>query len=66
MKEQSFGMLKKNFPISPFLKKQLQLDKSNLNRWHLEAPSLMLKKLNEEAADDDNRYRNIDKPLPLL
>ena len=59
-------MLKKDFTISPFLKKQLQLDKNNLNRWHLEAPSLMLKKLNDEAADDDNRYRNIDKPLPLL
>ena len=66
MKEQSFGMLNIDYPISPFFKTQLQIDKNNLNRWRLEAPSQMLKKLNEEAADDDNRYRNIDKPLPLL
>ena len=66
MKEKFFGILEKDSPLSPFLKRQVQIDKSNLNRWRIEAPSLMLKKLNEEAADDDHRYRNIDKPLPLL
>ncbi len=51
---------------SRVLKVQAQIDKSNLDEWRLAAPSQMLKRLNDEAAEGDNRYRNTDKPSPLL
>ena len=51
---------------SRLLKEQVQLDKSNLDEWRLAAPSQMLKRLNDEAAEGDNRYRNTVKPSPLL
>jgi hypothetical protein len=52
--------------ISRFLKMKVQIDITNLNRWRRAAPSRMLKKLNDEAAESDWRYRNIDRPFPLL
>lgn len=48
------------------LKTQERIDISNLNEWRLAIPFNMLRKLNEDAADNDVRYRNIDKPQPLL
>lgn len=67
MKEKiSSEILEKASVISPFSKRQVQTDINNLNKWRLEAPSQMLKKLNDEAAESDDRYRNIDKPFPLL
>jgi hypothetical protein len=67
MKKQMFlGTSQKVPGIPHFLKRQAQMDIKNLNKWRLAAPLQMLKKLNNEAADNDYRYRNVDKPFPLL
>jgi hypothetical protein len=52
--------------MSNFLKIQTQVDLNNLAKWRLAMPNQTLKKLNDEAAQSDHRYRNIDKPFPLL
>jgi hypothetical protein len=52
--------------VSRFFKMKVRIDLNNLNRWRRNAPSRMLKKLNDEAADSACRYRNVDKPSPLL
>jgi hypothetical protein len=51
---------------SRLLKEQAQIDKHNLDEWSLAASSQMLNWLNDEAAENDDRYRNVDKPPPLL
>jgi hypothetical protein len=52
--------------IPNLINTQFQIDLNNLNNWRIEAPSQMLKALNKEAAEDDDRYRNTPKPFPLL
>ena len=60
------GMLGKLSRISNLINAQIKIDINNLQNWRLEAPSQMLKALNKEAAEDDDRYRNTPKPFPLL
>ena len=52
--------------ISRFVKANIQIRINNLKEWRLAAPQQMIKQLNNEAAVSDERYRNIDKPFPLL
>ena len=52
--------------ISRFVKTNIQIKINNLKEWRLAAPQQMLQQLNNEAALSDERYRNIDKPFPLL
>jgi hypothetical protein len=48
------------------LKNKERIDVKNLHEWRLAIPFNILKKLNDDAAETDDRYRNIDKPPPLL
>ena len=43
-----------------------QVDFNNLKEWRIAVPENIRKKLNDDAAETDNRYRNIDQPPPLL
>jgi hypothetical protein len=52
-------------PILP-VDNQERIDTSNLNDWRIAIPFNMLRKLNEDADENNIRYRNIDKPPPLL
>ena len=67
MKDQFYnGILEKVSGFSSRWKIRVQIDINNLNKWRISAASQMLKKLNDEAAESDYRYRYIDKPSPLL
>ena len=46
-------------------KKDLK-DIQNLKEWRIAMPANIRKKLNNDAAETDTRYRNIDQPPPLL
>jgi hypothetical protein len=48
------------------LSNRLQVSMKNEKEWHLAEPANMLKKLNDDSALIDKRYRNICKPTPLL
>jgi hypothetical protein len=41
-------------------------DFNNLNEWHLAIPGEILIKLNKEENENNERFRNIHKPEPLL
>jgi hypothetical protein len=67
MKQQIFtAVLDSVTGISQFLRAQIKTNINNLKEWRLAAPQQMIKQLNNEAAVSDERYRNIDKPFPLL
>jgi hypothetical protein len=51
---------------SRLLKEQAEVDLNNLNEWNLDLPTRVRKTLNDQDAESDNRFRNIDKPPPLL
>jgi hypothetical protein len=42
------------------------VDVQNLKEWQIAMPAHIRKKLNDDASEIDNRYRNIDQPPPLL
>ena len=43
-----------------------RVDVHNLSEWHIALPASVRKKLNDDAAETNSRYRNIDQPPPLL
>lgn len=43
-----------------------RIDLHNLKEWQIAKPANIRKKLNDDAAEIHNRYRNIDQPPPLL
>jgi hypothetical protein len=42
------------------------VDIQNLKDWRIAMPENIRRKLNDDADETDNRYRNIDQPPPLL
>jgi hypothetical protein len=42
------------------------IDLQNLKEWRTAIPANIRKKLNSDAVETDNRYRNINQPPPLL
>lgn len=48
------------------LRDKERIEINNVNEWRLAIPFNMLKKLNADAADTNDRYRNVDEPHPLL
>ena len=47
-------------------KNKERIDIHNLKEWRIATPANIRKKLNDDEAETDNRYRNIDHPPPLL
>lgn len=56
----------KTFASANALSRKLQSSIKNIKNWKLAQPFNILKKLRDESAAMDLRYRNIREPFPLL